>query len=110
MTHIRFNLTEMDRGGAISTSFSGRSEGREVRKVHELDKKMGMVVSMTFIFLVTQPQSILLSSLDFLFKHKKLGMEKFKKNMCSVMMTFKTVYVMSFEVMSRSVLLEHRMS
>lgn len=65
MTHIRFNLTEMDRGGAISTSFSGRSEGREVRKVHELDKKMGMVVSMTFIFLVTQPQSILLSSLDF---------------------------------------------
>lgn len=65
MTRIRFNLTEKDRGGAISTSFSGRSEGREVRKVHELDKKMGMVVSMTFIFLVTQPQSILLSFLDF---------------------------------------------
>lgn len=41
MTHIRFNLTEKDRGGAISTSFSGRSEGREVRKEHELDKKDG---------------------------------------------------------------------
>ena len=32
-------LSIEDRGGAKSTSFSGRREGREVRKKHNLDEK-----------------------------------------------------------------------
>ena len=32
-------LSIEDRGGARSTSFSGRREGREVRKKHNLDEK-----------------------------------------------------------------------
>lgn len=46
MKNIKWNymmsnliLSIEDRGGARSTSFSGRREGREVRKKHNLDEK-----------------------------------------------------------------------
>ena len=80
MTHIRFDLTEMDRGGAISTSFSGRSEGREVRKVHELDKKDGDGCVYD-VYIPRNTTSINPSFFLGLFYSsiKKLGMEKFKK-------------------------------
>ncbi len=80
MAHIRFDLTEKDRGGAISTSFSGRSEGREVRKVHKLDEK-DKDDCVYDVYIPHNTTSINPSFFLGLFYSsvKKLGMEKFKK-------------------------------
>lgn len=80
MKHIRFNLTEKDRGGAISTSFSGRSEGRAVRKEHELDKKDGD----DYVYDVYIPRNTTSINPSFFLglfysSIKKLGMKKFKE-------------------------------
>lgn len=80
MKHIRIDLTEKDRGGAVSTSFSGRSEGRAVRKVHELDKKDGDCCVYD-VYIPRNTTSINPSFFLGLFYSsiKKMGIEKFKK-------------------------------
>lgn len=37
MERVDFVLSEKDRGGSGSTTFSGRKEGREVRRAHQVD-------------------------------------------------------------------------
>lgn len=73
-------LSIEDRGGAKSTSFSGRREGREVRKKHNLDEKDKDDNS----YIVLMPQDTTSFNPSFflgLFYQsiKKLGIEKFQK-------------------------------
>ena len=69
----------------MSTSFSGRSEGREVRKEHELDKKDGDGCVYD-VYIPRNTTSINPSFFLGLFYSsiKKLGMEKFKKKYNSI--------------------------
>lgn len=73
-------LSIEDRGGAKSTSFSGRREGREVRKKHNLDEKD----KDDNCYIVSMPQDTTSFNPSFflgLFYQsiKKLGIEKFQK-------------------------------
>lgn len=73
-------LSIEDRGGARSTSFSGRREGREVRKKHSLDEKDKDDNS----YIVSMPQDTTSFNPSFFLglffqSIKNLGMDNFQK-------------------------------
>lgn len=80
MDRIDFVLTEKDRGGSVSTSFSGRTEGRTVRKLHNVDK-MDSDDNNYYIKMPQDTSSFNPSFFLGLFfpSIKQMGMDKFKK-------------------------------
>ncbi len=80
MERLVFVLSEKDRGGSGSTTFSGRKEGREVRRAHQVD----MLDDDKNLYIVKMPNNT--SSFNpsfflglFFQSIKKLGMEEFKR-------------------------------
>ena len=80
MERVDFILSEKDRGGSGSTTFSGRKEGREVRRAHQVD----MLDDDKRMYIVKMPNNTSSFNPSFFLglffpSIKKLGMEEFKK-------------------------------
>lgn len=80
MDKVEFMLSEKDRGGSGSTTFSGRKEGREVRRVHQVDSLDGD----NRLYIVKMPSNTSSFNPSFFLglffpSIKKLGMDEFKR-------------------------------